>query len=107
MKKILILTAIILGTTLSASAMDIVMPPSVGGLQSPDSQMRLMEQQRFRQEEYNEFKDMKQQKEERNKKLNLQEKFDRQNQVKPVSQPQEVNLIRENGQLKLVPIKAE
>lgn len=107
MKKILLLSILLMGIGLTADAVEVVLPPSVGGLQSPNSQMRLLEQQQFRKEEYNEFKDMKQQKEEKNKKLNLQENFNPETQIKPVNQSSEVNLIKENGQLKLVPVKAE
>lgn len=106
MKRLIILSCLIFGSAMSAKAIDVVMPPIVNGLQNTDSQMRLIEQQRFRQEEYNEFKDMKQQKEERNKEIDLEEKFNEQQKQTQKYTP-EVNLIRENGQLKLKPVIAE
>lgn len=105
MKKILLTAILFCGITLGANAAGMELPPSIGGIQGTEFQMKLMEQQRFRQEEYNEYKDMKTQKEERNKKLNLQKNFDQTQQIKPINQPPEVDIIKENGQIKLVPIK--
>jgi len=41
----------------------------IGGMQNTDSQLKLLEQQRFRQEEYDDFKDMKDVKAKRNQKI--------------------------------------
>lgn len=106
MKKFIVLSSLMLGVSAGAYAADIVLPPSVGGLQSPQSQMQLIEQQRFRQEEYDEFKDMKQQKEAKNQKLNLEESFKEQQTQSPQYTP-DVNLIEKNGQLILSPVTAE
>ncbi len=105
MKKIFLTAMLLCGITVSTNAAGVELPPSIGGIQGTEFQMKLMEQQRFRREEYNEYKDMKTQKEERNKKLNLQKNFSETQQIKPVNQPPEVNIIKENGQIKLVPVK--
>ena len=105
MKQILILSCILFGGAISVQAADIYLPPAVGGIQNTDFQMRLMEEQRFRQEEYNEYKEMQPQKEERNRKLNLQEKFEQNKEAQTPKYTPEVNLIRENGQLKLKSIE--
>ncbi len=108
MKKIVLL-ALVLGVGLSVPAMDI--PPSVGGLindvgymQNTDSQLKLLEQDIFRKDEYNEFKDMKQVKEARNKRLNLEQNYQevqrqQQNQVNTYNQ--DINFVKENGKLML------
>ncbi len=108
MKKTIILSCILLlGAAANAAGVDFALPPSVGGLQNTDFQMRLMDQQRFRQEEYDEYKDMQQQKEERNQKINLQQKFEQQQKATTPTYTPDVNLIRENGELKLKSITAD
>ncbi len=110
MKKILILT-MLLGMSASVFAADI--PMSVGNfvndvstMQNPYNQLQLLEEQRFRNEEYNEFNDMKAVKEARNKKINLENEY---NQIQQQQRQQRslfngndnVEIIRENGQLKI------
>ncbi len=79
MKRFAILS-VILAFGLGAYAIDV--PPSVGGLvndvgymQNTDSQLRLLQEDRFRKEEYNEFQDMKQVKEARNKRVKLEQEY--------------------------------
>ncbi len=105
MKKAIILSCILLSGIMSAKAAEVYLPPSLGGIQDTGFQMRLMEEQRFRQDEYNEYKEMQPQKEERNRKLNLQEKFEKDSQSQTPAYTPDVNLIRENGQLKLKSIE--
>ena len=106
MKKNIILTLLILlGSTITVNAVEFNAMPygtpqtDFGGMQSPQSQFKLLEEQRFRREEYNEFKDMKQQKDERNKKINLQQQLEETNTVPDYKQ--DVNLIQENGEIKI------
>ena len=109
MKKILILSLAILAGALTVSAAnlsDTLISSTLtdfAGMQNPMNQFNLMEQQRFRQEEYNEFKDMKQQKEEKNKKIELQNEYKQETKVPPTNQ--NVNFINENGQIKIMPIQ--
>lgn len=109
MKKILILSLAILAGALTVSAANLSDNlissafTDFAGMQNPTNQFNLMEQQRFRQEEYNEFKDMKQQKEEKNKKIELQNEYKQETKVPPTNQ--NVNFINENGQIKIMPIQ--
>ncbi len=102
MKKILILSILLMGST--ALAIDVSMPVGtmlndLGGMQNTNSQLKLMEQQNFRRQEYNEFDDMKQVKEERNKKLEYEKKLEERAQT-PVQQPN-VDFVNDNGQIKI------
>ena len=109
MKKIITISILILTGTISASAANLkpLLISSTftdfAGLQNPTNQFNLMEQQRFRQEEYNEFKDMKQQKEARNEKIRLQN-APKQETTLPAPN-QNVNFINENGQIKIMPVQ--
>ena len=108
MKKILLL-GLIVGFGLSACAADFAggsMPgfgnaySDITGLQNPNSELKLLEQQRFRKEEYNEFQDMKQVKEKRNKKIELEQQMKQVDQNRPTyGGTQGINLYRENGRL--------
>lgn len=76
----------------------------VGRLQNPTQDLKLLEQDRFRKNEYNEFDDMKAVKEKRNKKLEYEQKL--QEPEKPrVQNSSDVRLYMENGQLKLKSIQ--
>lgn len=106
MKKILLLSlTLFVLNNLSVKAVEFNTAPvenfsnQFWGMQSPENQFKLMEQQRFRQEEYNEFKDMKTQKEERNKKINLQKQLEETHTVP--SYNQDVDIIQENNELKI------
>lgn len=106
MKRILTLT-LLLGFGLTAGAADMGMPlgnlmNDVGTMQNTNSQLQLMEQQRFRQEEYNEFQDMKKVKEARNKKLDLEQQMPQQ---RPATYNSDVEFVRENGRLILRSVK--
>ncbi|MEE3349147.1 MAG: hypothetical protein VZR09_03825 [Candidatus Gastranaerophilaceae bacterium] len=106
MKKIAILS-VILTFGLGAYAMDI--PPSVGQLindvgnmQNTESQLKLLQEDRFRKEEYNEFKDMKQVKEARNKKIQLEQNYreiQNQQQSQINGYNQDINFVKENGRI--------
>ena len=100
MKKYLIL-AMLFGFGLSVSANDIPMPVGtlmndVGTMQNTNAELKLMEQERFRQEEYNEFQDMKKVKEARNKRLELEQQMPQQ---RPAAYNNDVEFVRENGKL--------
>lgn len=105
MKKISILLLLTFCFNLPVLAIDVPMPVGtmlndVGGMQNTNSQLKLLEQQNFRREEYNEFKDMKQVKEERNKKLEYEKKLEE--QTKPSVIPsQNVDFVNDNGQIKI------
>lgn len=106
MKKYLVM-ALLIGLGLSASANDIPMPignllNDVGTMQNTDAQLKLMEEQRFRQEEYNEFQDMKKVKEARNKRLELEQQMPQQ---RPAAYNSDVEFVRENGKLILRSVK--
>lgn len=109
MKKILILSLSMLVGVLTVSAANLSDTlisstfTDFAGMQNPMNQFNLMEQQRFRQEEYNEFKDMKQQKEEKNKKIELQNEYKQETKLPPTNQ--NVNFIKENGQVRIMPIQ--
>ena len=101
MKKLLILS-LLLGVGLCAGANDIPMPVGnlindIGNMQNPNSQLKLLEEQKFRQEEYNEFKDMKEVKAKRNKQLELEQEAKQ--QVRTYND--DVQFIQENGRLML------
>ncbi len=109
MKKILLLT-MLLGISASVFAADI--PMSVGNfvndvstMQNPYNQLKLLEEQRFRSEEYNEFNDMKAVKEARNKKIELEQEYNavqqQQRQQSLFNTNDRVEIIRENGQIKI------
>ena len=100
MKKYLVL-AVLLGFGLSVSANDIGMPMGtlmndVGAMQNTNAELKLMQQDRFRQEEYNEFQDMKKVKEARNRKLELEQQMPQQ---KSATYNNDVEFVRENGKL--------
>ena len=72
------------------------------GMQNPNQELRLLDQNRFRRDEYNEFDDMKTVKEKRNKKIEVEQKLKEQAQKQPQrSQGSDVQFYMENGQLKL------
>lgn len=109
MKKILTLT-MLLGLGANVFAADI--PMSVGNfvndvttMQNPYNQLQLLEEQRFRSEEYNEFNDMKAVKEARNKKIELEQEYNavqqQQRQQSLFNTNDRVEIIRENGQIKI------
>ena len=110
MKNLLILTAI-LSAGLSVAAVDYGLPMGnlmndVGSMQNTNSQLKLMQQQRFRQEEYNEFQDMKAVKNARNEKLKLDEEYEQikaqQSQNRNIfNSPSDMGFVRENGTLML------
>lgn len=109
MKKIFILSLSIFAGALTVSAANLSDNlissafTDFAGMQNPMNQFNLMEQQRFRQEEYNEFKDMKQQKEEKNKKIELQNEYKQETKLPQINQ--DVNFIKENGQIRIMPIQ--
>ena len=109
MKKILLAT-ILIGFGIAAHAADMaggLMPgfssayTDMTGIQNPNSELRLLQQHRFRQEEYNEFQDMKQVKEARNRKIRLEQKMQNGGQqMRPVNTySNDVNFVRENGKI--------
>lgn len=85
----------------SAGIMDVSpFQSDVGRLQNPNQDLKLLEEERFRKTEYNEFDDMKAVKEKRNKKLEYEQKL--QEPSKPsVPASSDVQLYLENGQMKL------
>lgn len=106
MKKVLILT-LLLGFGLSSMAYDVgpqmgTLLNDVGAMQNTNAELKLMQQERFRQEEYNEFQDMKKVKEARNKKLDLEQQMPQQ---KPATYTNDVEFVNENGRLILRPVK--
>ena len=107
MKKILV-SFIVVGTcslmlqTANAAGVFDTSPiqSDVGRLQNPYQDLKLLEQDRFRKTEYNEFDDMKTVKEKRNNKLKYEQKL--QEPARPTTpQSSNVQLYMENGQLKL------
>ncbi len=106
MKKIVILSMVI-GLGLSANAMDYSAPiggliNDVGGMQNTDAQLKLLEQDYFRKHEYNEFQDMKEVKDARNKKIMLEQDYNnvqREQQYRSNFYHQDVDFVRENGKL--------
>lgn len=94
MKKFLLAGVLFSVLSLSAGAIDF------GVMQSSNNpQLRLLQQQEFRKEEYNEFKDMKEVKENRNKKLEYEQRI--KNPKKPLDLDRDVQFINENGQVKI------
>ena len=108
MKKILFI-ALCTSIGLGAMSADIAGPlPSgfgsaytdISGMQSPESQLRLLEQQKFRHEEYNEFDDMKQVKEARNKKIELEQQYQQTTNKRPAyTNTNNINFVNENGKI--------
>lgn len=108
MKKITILS-VIFACGLGVYASDI--PPGMGGLindfgymQNSDAQFKLLQEDMFRKEEYNEFQDMKQVKEARNKKIQLEQQYqDVQHQQRGAvpTYNQDINFVNENGRMML------
>ena len=72
----------------------------VGRLQNPYQDLKLLEQDRFRKTEYNEFDDMKTVKEKRNNKLKYEQKLQAPART-TTPQSSDVQFYMENGQLKL------
>ena len=99
MKKIL-LTGLLISLTLNAMPAMCSWYTDISGMQNPNNELRLLDQQRFRNEEYNEFRDMKQVKERRNKKIELEQQMKQVEQRRPsAGNSQNINLYRENGRL--------
>lgn len=105
MKKGIIIV-MLLSAGLAAGASDIGpamgnLLNDVGTMQNTNAELKLMQEQRFRQEEYNEFQDMKQVKAARNKKIELEQEA---TQQRPRTYTNDVEFVRENGRLILKPI---
>ena len=108
MKKILGIFTLVTICTLSCSSVNAEgLGPIIStfshdnaGMQNPYQELRLLEQNKFRKTEYNEFDDMKTVKEKRNNKLKYEQKL--QEPARPTTpQSSDVQLYMENGQLKL------
>ena len=110
MKKILVLS-ILLSFGICAYAEDFGsvggLMNDIGGMQNPYSQLKLLEEQKFRQEEYNDFQDMKDVKAKRNQKIELEQEYaqiqQQQKQQRSLFNNTDNNIEfkRENGQLML------
>ena len=108
MKKILFATLLVTAFGLSAYSADFASGSMQGfgsaygdisGMQNPNSQLKLLEEQKFRQEEYNEFEDMKQVKARRNKKIELEQQLNETRTQPAYTNPQKIEFVRENGKL--------
>ena len=103
MKKIL-LTALIATFGLTAYSADFASGGNPGfgavygdfsGMQNPNSELNLLREHQFRQEEYNEFDDMKQVKAKRNKKIELEQQMNNMQKRQSYPSSNNIEIIRE------------
>lgn len=104
MKKILLLSSIVFLSALTAGAEPMLPPQMMGEFQSFQGQavhdMKYIQQQRFKQEEINEMRDIAEQKAEKNRELEEQEPaIKRIFGKKPAGQ--NVQFTEENGEIKI------
>lgn len=102
MKKVITSAFVVFMTASSVFAAGFDLPPmpignEIGNMQNTNSQMRLMNQQRFRQEEYNDYKNDNL-KETREKKAQEYKQYEEQKQ-KLYSPSQNIDFVKENGHI--------